>query len=330
MKLVKVAGVTGLLILLFSLLPTQAIEVRSTDSQLAQILMFERDLRERLQRALADLLGPVKFIVEVDAQLEFTPAVRRETVYKKMEKPEVTPPKPEGEVEEELEEGALEVLPGFPTIPIKEKAEAPALGEQPGVISQTISSTSLPIPTVSELDITVILEDGVPAEWIEQVRDIVSVIAQIDPDRGDQLRILTASFPKETVSVAETAPPTEGPVETGEGPAVATARVVEPESRFPLPWLIALALGVVLVVLLFVILIRVAKRLGPVPEKVEMPLPPAPEEAAPPRPSGVEREVLRSELKAARQAAVTLAVTNPEVASSVIQEWLAQEQEGGE
>lgn len=323
MKMGKFFTVAGLMLAAFSLV--QVVGAVPTDSQLAQLLMFEQDLQERLQAALADLLGPANFIVDVDAQLEFAPVVKRETVYRQPERPEVSP-----EEEEKAEEGeGLDyMLPGFPPVPLEEEeekgAKVPTRGQQPSAISQTVASTTDPLPTVSKLDVTVILDDGVPVEQIEQVRQMVPVIAHLNLERGDQLRILTASFGERLTQAAE-ALPAEKPLEAGE------VKEGELERRLPLPLplIVGLGLGVVLLVLLIIILRRVRRpAVAPEEPKLEVPKP-VPEEEVETRPSVAEQEATRSDLKAARQAAVTLMVGNPEVATSVIQDWMTQEQ-GGE
>ena len=72
--------------------------------------------------------------------------------------------------------------------------EVVALPSEAQVVSKSIQKSTIPIPMVKRQEITVILEDGVTPDIIENVRQVVAVAAHYDRSRGDIISIQTASF----------------------------------------------------------------------------------------------------------------------------------------
>jgi len=86
------------------------------------------------------------------------------------------------------------------TAPVEENAPQPPPDKPAQTASQNISTsiqkTTIPVPIVKRQEISIILEDGVSPETIENVRQIVAVAAHYDRVRGDVISIMTANFKK--------------------------------------------------------------------------------------------------------------------------------------
>ena len=194
-------------------------------SFLSQKLLLENNLRDRITNALDKLLEDIKFIVDVKVEIEFTSAERTESVYQIPR--EVTKAgipeeklKPEPEIKAKEEDPKPTItpgtelslpLPGFETPPslvrpieakeepAAEEEEKPEMveiqaPEETRIVSKSIHKPSIPI--IKRQEVSIILEDGINPNIIENVRQIVSIAAHHDKSRGDIINIMTTSFEK--------------------------------------------------------------------------------------------------------------------------------------
>jgi len=203
-------------------------------SYLSQKLALENSVKERVTTALEKLLDDVKFVVDVKAEIEFTPIEQTRTIIgapQTVAEPSktITASTTASSATESQATGstpktnrpASELslpLPGFEVPPsiVQPQENAPAQTQlnappqtkpaetsvpQPAQtaapnVSTSIQKTTIPVPIVKRQEINVILEDGVSPELIENVRQIVAVASHYDRVRGDIISIMTANFKK--------------------------------------------------------------------------------------------------------------------------------------
>ncbi|UCD37212.1 MAG: hypothetical protein JSW54_10295 [Fidelibacterota bacterium] len=198
--------------------------IRSQEAgYLSQKLLLENTVQQRITNAVSKILDESQFVVDVKIELDFTPARQVETVYR-------TPDgrliergmPPTGEFIEEDAAAAEEArrtvtnpfpIPGFPDVetevmeparPLDEMEPSPPAGEAvtgdevtpttAGEVTETTSETAGGLPSIKSMAISIILEDGVSPQIIENVRQVALIASRFDRDRGDVLSITTASF----------------------------------------------------------------------------------------------------------------------------------------
>ncbi|MCK9483305.1 MAG: hypothetical protein M0R34_02965 [Candidatus Marinimicrobia bacterium] len=178
-------------------------------SYLSQKMALENSVKDRIADALEKLLDDVKFVVDVKAEIDFAPVEQTspaaETVPEEPTATTTTPQQAPGTTSE------LSLpLPGFEVPPsvIQPQEQTPSQTQlsalpqaspekttQPASTTPKTSST-ITVPIVKRQEISVVLEDGVSPEIIENVRQIVAVAAHYDRVRGDVISIMTANFKK--------------------------------------------------------------------------------------------------------------------------------------
>jgi len=195
--------------------------IRSQESgYLSQKLLLENTIQLRVTNAISKILDESRFVVDVKVELAFTPARQVEKVYRTADGRLVRGDEPEavGRRLEAAEPGAEAErvretvtspfpIPGFPDVetgegePIRTLDEDETLLLEGEVIEEElalgaaeITETAGGLPSIKSLDISIILEDGVSPQIIENVRQVALVASRFDRDRGDLLSITTASF----------------------------------------------------------------------------------------------------------------------------------------
>jgi flagellar biosynthesis/type III secretory pathway M-ring protein FliF/YscJ len=191
---------------------------------LTQKLMVENDLRKRIAEALSKIIDESRYIIDVSVTLELSEAVEEQVT--------VAPAQPSatrGAVAEaagELEQAAREMeqarrtrretmvglpIPGFEFeveegAPTAEEAPRPAPAEEPPAtaietapagerILSKVSSIKRPsVARIRKQEISIILQEGVAPELIENIRQVAMVASRFNRARGDVLSIMTASF----------------------------------------------------------------------------------------------------------------------------------------
>jgi len=198
--------------------------IRSQESgYLSQKLLLENTIQQRVTNAISKILDESRFVVDVKVELAFTPARQVEKVYRTADGRLVRGDEPEavGRRLEAAEPGAEAErvretvtspfpIPGFPDVetgesePIRTLDEDETLLLEGEVIEDELAlgaaeitettETAGGLPSIKSLDISIILEDGVSPQIIENVRQVALVASRFDRDRGDLLSITTASF----------------------------------------------------------------------------------------------------------------------------------------
>ncbi len=211
--------------------------VRSQElGYLSQKLLLENTIQQRVTNAISKILDESLFVVDVKVELAFTAARQVETVYRTPDGRLIRGGEP-GAVARQLEgaEPGAEAeraqrtvtnpfpIPGFPDVetgigePIRPLDEAEpslpseeAAGEGEVVtgmaeVTGTIETTG-GLPSIKSMAVSIILEDGVSPQIIENVRQVTLVASRFDRDRGDVLSITTASFKDRRPSAELTGP----------------------------------------------------------------------------------------------------------------------------
>lgn len=206
---------------------------------LSQKLLLENTIQQRVTSALSKILDESQFVIDVDIELEFSSGQQIETVYRTTdgriipsnEQTVTEPVKSEPFARTETGERSVAnpfPIPGFPIIPSgrtdeqiraldPEEAEIELdedvsadedfdLGDE-GSSTETITSKTEGLPRIKKMDLNIILEDGVTPDLIANVRQVATIAARFDRERGDVLTITTATFkdgraPAEVIATA--------------------------------------------------------------------------------------------------------------------------------
>ncbi|MBA7595767.1 MAG: hypothetical protein GH143_04205 [Calditrichaeota bacterium] len=198
--------------------------IRSQESgYLSQKLLLENTIQQRVTNAISKILDESRFVVDVKVELAYTSARQVEKVYRtpdgrliRGDEPEAVGRRLEGAEPGAEAERVRETvtspfpIPGFPDVetgesePIRTLDEDETLLLEGEVIEEEMAlgaaeitettETAGGLPSIKSLDISIILEDGVSPQIIENVRQVALVASRFDRDRGDLLSITTASF----------------------------------------------------------------------------------------------------------------------------------------
>ena len=377
------------------IIPAAIAHAQDSQSQLAQKIMLENHLRLQAESALKQALLKERFFISVIAEISFTPAQRREQVWESvkedketsiarmglspLEKSELSP------FERELLPPTPKfdpVLPGFPAIsmpgekdedrsvsrPVETTPDVVAEADEidsdlesnevdgrETLISYSIENITPAIPEIVRLDVTVMLEDGVNQGVLEMVRQVVEFATGIDPLRGDNLNIVTASFVVSEAIAQLTLEASKADTISTSMESDLALRIQEleenqrdAESKLPLYIGGAIA-GLILLLFLAYFLGRKKRHEEPTmipsngngePQYVGTPaeLIAAEEDSRATRESelsrnraaALERDMHKSELKNTRQAIITLSVGRPDTATKILNDWMSSEGESSE
>ena len=198
---------------------------QDNNSYLAQKLMLENTLRERISEGLSKVLSGEQFVVDVQAEILFQPSQRVETVYRPKSGTGAQETGTPGTIDHSVETSESEpqssgespgmVLPGIPSdiqveqhptitkqnTPVSQPADTTKPAAQKSdaeVVSQSVAQSTISLPKIKHLSISVILEEGISPSLLENARQVVKVASHFDRSRGDELSIMTASFRKPT------------------------------------------------------------------------------------------------------------------------------------
>ena len=373
------------------IIPASIVYAQDSQSQLAQKIMLENHLRLQAESALKQALQKERFFISVIAEIRFTPAQRREQVWESvkedketdiarmglspLEKSDLSP------FERELMPPTSKfdpVLPGFPVITIPEDKdidkpvskplettpdiadetdsdlESDEVYDRETLISYSIENITPAIPEIVRLDVTVMLEDGVKQSVLEMVRQVVEFATGIDPLRGDNLNIVTASFVvSEAIAQLTIEASKSDTISTSmESDLAIRIQELEENQRDAESKLTLYAGGAIagLILLLFLAYFIGKKRreeqvLIPSngngePQYIGTPaeLIAAEEDSRAARESelsrsraaALERDMHKSELKDTRQAIITLSVGRPDTETKILNDWMSSEGESSE
>ena len=179
-----------------------SVTLSQSSGYLAQKLMLENNLRNRINDALEKVIDNRKYVVDVSVDLEISSAVENQTTFS-----------PSGaikslnEAENVLAEfdaptsgGVGLPIPGFDftaenkpevTNEVEVSMDTPI---DDNVVSRTTTEKLPSTASVKNLEISIIIQEGAAPELIENIRQVVMVASRFNRARGDVLSIMTASF----------------------------------------------------------------------------------------------------------------------------------------
>jgi len=197
-------------------------------SYLAQKLMLESDLRNRISDALSKVIDESRYVIDVSVILEMSDEIEEQVTVVSGDQG-----KSIGEVQPSLEgvakkaekavarkkekESRRETMVGLPIPGFEFEVEAKPSAEKPqpkagaetetgvteeskskkpeGKVLSRVSSVRRPsVARIKKQEISIILQEGAAPELIENIRQIVMVASRFNRSRGDVLSIMTASF----------------------------------------------------------------------------------------------------------------------------------------
>ncbi|MEE9161557.1 MAG: hypothetical protein V3U35_01180 [Candidatus Neomarinimicrobiota bacterium] len=238
MSLRSVALTTSLLMVLGSLSLTRSQE----PGQLSQKLLLESTVQQRITNAISKILDESQFVVDVKVELAFTTARQVEMAYRGPDGRLIRPgqvPGDDGSSPGEAGGAPSRTvtnpfpIPGFPDVTTEERGDAvraldeltPADGAAEALDESMEGASEAPVaemmteaggmPTIESMAISIILEDGVSPQIIENVRQVTLVASRFDRDRGDILSITTAAFKDRRQASSELASPSSELMQAG-------------------------------------------------------------------------------------------------------------------
>ena len=180
-----------------------SIALSQSSGYLAQKLMLENNLRNRINDALEKVIDNRKYVVDVSVDLEISSAVENQTTFS-----------PSGTIKSlnEAENVLVDTdaptsggvglpIPGFDFTAESKQPEMNNELDTPmntpvddNVVSRTTTEKLPSMASVKNLEISIIIQEGAAPELIENIRQVVMVASRFNRARGDVLSIMTASF----------------------------------------------------------------------------------------------------------------------------------------
>ena len=189
-------------ILLASLL--FSVIVGQSNGYLAQKLMIENNLRNRISDAMEKVIDNRKYVIDVSVDLEVSSAIESETTFSPNDGivKSLRSARDLVNTSDAPASGSVGLpIPGFDfTADSPEPTPAPA-AETPmsspvndNVVSRTEKEMKPAMASVRNMEISIIIQEGAAPELIENIRQVVMVASRFNRPRGDVLSIMTASF----------------------------------------------------------------------------------------------------------------------------------------
>tara|TARA_B100000941_G_scaffold83338_1_gene57382 strand:+ start:8081 stop:9586 length:1506 start_codon:yes stop_codon:yes gene_type:complete len=184
--------------LLFSIIMGQS------NGYLAQKLMIENSLRNRISDAMEKVIDNRKYVIDVSVDLDVSSAIESETTFS-----------PSDGTIKSLQSASDMVTAsdapasgsvGLPIPGFDFTAESPDPSPAPSpdvpmdapvsdnVVSRTEKEMKPSMASVRNMEISIIIQEGAAPELIENIRQVVMVASRFNRPRGDVLSIMTASF----------------------------------------------------------------------------------------------------------------------------------------
>ncbi len=184
---------------------------------LAQKLMVENDLRQRITDALSKIIDDTKYVIDVDAEIEISGGSEEQITI--LDEGQKSPGRSLETVSSGIEQSMDESgptsggvssglpIPGFEfdsdessvsasDATLSTPSSMPVTSSSAGnkVLSRTVTNKRPSTSHIKKLDISIILQEGAAPELIENIRQVVMVASRFNRARGDALSIMTASF----------------------------------------------------------------------------------------------------------------------------------------
>ena len=184
--------------LLFSMIMGQS------NGYLAQKLMIENSLRNRISDAMEKVIDNRKYVIDDSVDLEVSSAIESETTFSPNDGTvkSLQSARDMVSASDAPASGAVGLpIPGFdftaespdptPSPSTEMPMDAPVNDK---VVSRTEKEMKPSMASVRNMEISIIIQEGAAPELIENIRQVVMVASRFNRPRGDVLSIMTASF----------------------------------------------------------------------------------------------------------------------------------------
>ena len=178
--------------------------IGQSNGYLAQKLMIESNLRNRISDAMEKVIDNRKYVIDVSVDLEVSSAIESETTFSPNDGTvkSLQSARDMVSASDAPASGSVGLpIPGFDFT-----AESPDPTPSPStdvpmdaavndnVVSRTEKEMKPSMASVRNMEISIIIQEGAAPELIENIRQVVMVASRFNRPRGDVLSIMTASF----------------------------------------------------------------------------------------------------------------------------------------
>ena len=179
--------------------------IGQSNGYLAQKLMIENNLRNRISDAMEKVIDNRKYVIDVSVDLEVSSAIESETTFSPNDGTvkSLQSARDMVSASDAPASGSVGLpIPGFDfTADSPDPTPSPSTTDVPmdaavndNVVSRTEKEMKPSMASVRNMEISIIIQEGAAPELIENIRQVVMVASRFNRPRGDVLSIMTASF----------------------------------------------------------------------------------------------------------------------------------------
>ena len=179
--------------------------IGQSNGYLAQKLMIENNLRNRISDAMEKVIDNRKYVIDVSVDLDVSSAIESETTFSPNDGTvkSLQSARDMVSASDAPASGSVGLpIPGFDfTADSPDPTPSPSTTDVPmdaavndNVVSRTEKEMKPSMASVRNMEISIIIQEGAAPELIENIRQVVMVASRFNRPRGDVLSIMTASF----------------------------------------------------------------------------------------------------------------------------------------
>ena len=178
--------------------------VGQSNGYLAQKLMIENNLRNRISDAMEKVIDNRKYVIDVSVDLDVSSAIESETTFSPNDGTvkSLQSARDMVSASDAPASGSVGLpIPGFDfTADSPDQTPSPSTdvpmdaAVNDNVVSRTEKEMKPSMASVRNMEISIIIQEGAAPELIENIRQVVMVASRFNRPRGDVLSIMTASF----------------------------------------------------------------------------------------------------------------------------------------
>ena len=178
--------------------------IGQSNGYLAQKLMIENNLRNRISDAMEKVIDNRKYVIDVCVDLDVSSAIESETTFSPNDGTvkSLQSARDMVSASDAPASGSVGLpIPGFDfTADSPDPTPSPSTdvpmdaAVNDNVVSRTEKEMKPSMASVRNMEISIIIQEGAAPELIENIRQVVMVASRFNRPRGDVLSIMTASF----------------------------------------------------------------------------------------------------------------------------------------
>ena len=178
--------------------------IGQSNGYLAQKLMIENNLRNRISDAMEKVIDNRKYVIDVSVDLDVSSAIESETTFSPNDGTvkSLQSARDMISASDAPASGSVGLpIPGFDfTADSPDPTPSPSTdvpmdaAVNDNVVSRTEKEMKPSMASVRNMEISIIIQEGAAPELIENIRQVVMVASRFNRPRGDVLSIMTASF----------------------------------------------------------------------------------------------------------------------------------------